>query len=480
MRKKLLGTIAAMTAGAGAAFAQAPGSPVPPAPAAVAPFGGYDGLMPTNHVDPIPPPIGPGGDAGFPGGFPGGMPGGMPGGDPTGAPGYPPPGLYGQPRWETQTPRWATRPVAPHVWWSGDYLLNFVKAQPAAIPFVTTSAPADGGVPGNPTTQVLHSTSNLGYNVVSGFRISGGFFCDQCQRWGVEATGFALERGENTFTAQSDTTGQPLLARPFINAATGLPSVVLVTFPNFAAGVVNVNSTSRSYGADGGPIVNLFRSEPGGGCLYAVNLTTGFQFLEVNETLNLTSQSTLLRGATATVDGKTYASPAIIGVNDGFETLNRFYGGAIGLSGQVAYCNWLLSASAKVGLGVMNQRVDIAGSSTVTDVTRNIVSTVPGGVFANATNSGRFNNDEFAAIPQITASLGYNWTSWFTTTIGYNGLYTTRVVRPGSQFSTTVNPGVIPTSPSYGFGGAIPVANPLFTQDDFWIQGVTFGFQLRY
>lgn len=476
MRKKLLGTIAAVAAGAGAAFGQAPASPVPAPPAAIAPLGMYgDGLTPATHVDPVPPPVG-----GFPGGDPMGFPGGMPGGDPSGAPGYPPPGLYGQPRWEQQTPRWATRPVAPHMWWSADYLLNFVKSQPAVVPFVTTSAPGDGGIPGAPTTRVLHSTSDMNYNVVSGFRVSGGFFCDSCQRWGVEATGFAMQRAENNFFASSDLTGQPLLARPFLSAASGTPAVLTVSFPNYASGNVRIVTDNRTWGADGGPIVNILRSCPGDKCLYAVNLTTGFQYLEVDENLDMISSSTLRPGSSAVFDGKTYLDPAQIGVNDNIHTLNRFYGGAIGASAQFAYCNWMFSFAGKVGLGVMNQRVDIQGTSTLTDLTRGFNSTVPGGLFANSTNSGRFNNDEFTAIPQVSALIGYNWTSWFSTTIGYNGLYTNRVVRPGSQFATSVNPAVVPTSPSYGFGAAVPVANPLFTQEEFWIQGVTFGFQLRY
>lgn len=469
MRKKLLGTIAAVAAGAGAALGQAPnGRPTPP------PLGAYaDGFAPAGYVDPIPPQV-----PGFPGG---GDPAGFPGGgDPAGPPGYPPPGLYGQPRWETQTPRWATRPVAPHVWFSGDYLLNFVKAQPAAVPFVTTSAPAGGGVIGAPSTTILHSTSDLGYNVVSGFRVSGGFFCDDCQRWGVEASGFAMERGENVFTAASDLTGQPTLTRPFVNAATGGPAVLVVSFPNYASGNISVRADNRTWGADGGPIVNLFRSAPGAACLYSFNVTTGFRYLEVDENLDIQSTSTLRDGQTAVFDGKQYLSPAQIGVNDNFHTLNRFYGGSIGASAQIAYAKWMFSAAAKVGLGVMNQRVDINGTSTLLDLTRGFSSSVPGGLYANATNIGRYNNDEFAAIPEINASLGYNWTSWFTTTIGYNGLFTNRVVRPGSQFATSVNPAVVPTSPSYGFAGAVPVANPLFTQDEFWIQGVTFGFQIRY
>src|SRR5262245_14079147 len=79
MRRRLLGTIAAVAAGAGGAWAQAPAVP-PPAP--IGPAGSYPQVMTASGTaDPIPPPIG-----GYAGGglMPGGpMPGG-PMGDPTG------------------------------------------------------------------------------------------------------------------------------------------------------------------------------------------------------------------------------------------------------------------------------------------------------------------------------------------------------------------------------------------------------------
>jgi hypothetical protein len=54
------------------------------------------------------------------------------------------------------------------------------------------------------------------------------------------------------------------------------------------------------------------------------------------------------------------------------------------------------------------------------------------------------------------------------------------VARPTEQYSVVVNPSTIPTSPSYGLGTPIATPNPLFTQSDFWLQGVTFGVHIRY
>jgi hypothetical protein len=39
---------------------------------------------------------------------------------------------------------------------------------------------------------------------------------------------------------------------------------------------------------------------------------------------------------------------------------------------------------------------------------------------------------------------------------------------------------VIPTSPSYGLGAPIATPSPLVSQSDYWVQGLSFGFNFRY
>ena len=284
MRRKLLGTIAAVAAGAGAAWGQTPPPPVPVGPAGppaveVAP-GPMPG-MPPGAVDP-----------GMM--FPGGPVPGMAGPGPIGGPGgY---GLHGEPQWQPpftkkgDVTNYSSR-IAPLWWVDAEYLMWFSSSVPARFPFVTTSAPAAGGQLGNTSTTILHSTTDLGYGLLSGFRVTAGYFKDDERRLGWYASGFLTGQKSNDYLAASDPTGQPLLARPFVNAATATTDVLLVSFPTFAAGSVEVKATSQSWGAEGGPIINLFRSCPddcsGGGCLWNINLLTGFRFLQVHETFDV-------------------------------------------------------------------------------------------------------------------------------------------------------------------------------------------------
>jgi hypothetical protein len=508
MRKALLGSIAAVTAGAGFAAGQGPRG-TPPAPVVIAPS--VSGLMPGGGPDAMPggpmidpmmsggmPSIGyqggpgagaPGGPGmGYPGGpgmgYPGGPGGpgmGYPGGPggpgmgyPGGPMGYPPggdAGLFGDAVGGGSAGcRW---------WFNAEYTLFFTRPQTGA-PFVTSSAPADGGLVGNPTTSILYSTTDIGYNLISGFKIFGGVWRDADRRVGLELGGFMSGQKTVTFEASSDTTGQPLLARPFINATTGAQGALLVSFPNFASGSITVESDTRAFGYEINSISNWYRSCPGDGCMWNINALAGFRYMQVEEALNISQISSILPGMSVPFDGKNYIGPVNIGVADSFYTANRFYGGQIGLAGEVKWGQCFFNLTGKLALGIVHQHVNVNGVSTIFAPGVGAASAVNGGLYANPTNSGTFTNDEFAVLPEVSGGFGYNWCSWLTTSVGYDFMYLNKVVRPGDQYTTVVNPSVVPTSPNFGSGGAVPVPNPAGSQTYYWLQGVTFGLHIRY
>ena len=267
----------------------------------------------------------------------------------------------------------------------------------------------------------------------------------------------------------------------FIDANTNAQSALLVSFPTFTSGHVTVIARNRTYSVEGGPIVNLFRSNPDdGGTLYEVNALAGFRFLQLRETLRIEQETVLLPGATAPYNGTLVGSPARLGVSDEFDAQNRFYGGQIGLQGTLYHDRWSLGLGGKVAIGVMTERLDVNGFSTQTSTAPTTSAATVGGLFANASNIGRYNNDVFAVIPEFQGTLGRQWTSWLSTSFGYTFLYASRTLRSGNQYSPVVNTSIIPTSPSYGIGGAIATPNPLLTQSSYWLQGVSFGLNIRY
>jgi hypothetical protein len=463
MRKGVLGSIAALTAGAGLAFGQGPG----PAP------GGYNVLVPAAGIAaPIPP---------YLGGHAADGPVMIPSMDPApnGAPVYPPPGLYGtQPYPPAGT--MTSHSLAPHVWLNAEYLLWWTKAQPARTPLLTTGAPAERGVIGGTTTTVLVGDCDYGFGLFSGFRVSGGFFKDADRRIGLEFSGFALEQQAVTFFGQSDPNGVPVIARPFVDATTGAQSVFTVSFPNFASGSALFYTSTRSWGAEGSGVLNLYRSSPEDYAQFSVDGLIGFRFFELSETMHITSASTLLGNSTSPFAGLTVTAPATIVVNDHFETINRFYGGQFGLRTELRCGKWFFGTVNKYALGNMNQWLIIEGRSDVNDPTIGLAAVNPGGLLAPPGTICNLRRDEFTHIFETQATIGYNWCGWLTTFVGYNFMFVSNVIRPGDQFTNVLNPATVPTSPTFGLGGPVSTPDVRFTQSDFWLQGVTFGALFKY
>ena len=486
MRIRIIGTIAAVAANVGMVWGQSATISAPQPPAAIGSVG-----APAAMSDPSmmggPPMMGDPssmmmGDPSMMGGSPSGMPYGY---DPSmgGMPQYPPPGGYGEQSWTSpfkgsDDPSILNGRIAPRFFGEFEYLLWFAREQNSPYPLVTTGPPASNGILGRTGTNELHPRGNLGYDVFNGFRVTAGYFRDADRRFGYYASGFATEQKANIFRGSSDITGQPLLARPFIDAQTGAQSSLLVSFPTFSSGQIEVYTRSQTFGAELGPMINLFRSCPGDCRMYDVNLLMAFRYLELDEELRIQQASQLLPGAFVPFDGKQYSFPATIGVLDQFSTLNQFYGGQVGFNTSIRRNRWYLDMTAKVALGVMHQNVDIVGQSSLS--TGNVTSRIPAGLFANSTNTGHYDNDEFGVIPEFSGKIGYTWRSWLSTTVGYNVIYINRVVRPGNIFNPVVDPVLVPTSPSYGVGVATPVPQHVLNQSDFFLQGVTFGLNIRY
>ncbi len=484
MRTRLLGTIAAVAAGAGGALAQGPPPPMPIGMAG----GPGSGVMPASGAaDPIAPPLGMMGGPGMGGpimGGPGmgGDPMGGMGGTGMGGPMYPPPGPYGASPYEKVSNAGVNGRLAARMWTDVDFMLSFVPRQPIQGPLLTSGPPAGNAILGQVGTTVQAGQRSLGYGVFTGFNIHTGLFWDDNRRHGFELGGFLTELRTNRVDVASDATGQPQYARPFINAVNGQPSTLLVSFPTYASGSASVFTASRSYGAEGSFVTNLFRSCPDdcgpGKCLWDINLLGGFRYLSLEEELRVSQTTGVLAGNAAPFDGKSYTGPVQIEVSDSFRNANRFYGGQVGLKSALVCDRWLLQSTLKAAFGVIHEELTVDGFSTLTSgVTRSVV---PGGLYANSANIGKYSNDEFGFIPEVSLSLGYQWSSWFSTRVGYNGLYINRVARPGDQYTTTVNPGVIPTNFGYGQGGNVAVPSPILSQTDFYLQGVSLGFTVRY
>ena len=158
-------------------------------------------------------------------------------------------------------------------------------------------------------------------------------------------------------------------------------------------------------------------------------------------------------------------------LTDTFRTLNNFHGAQLGAVWTYRECDMWLDFVGKVALGNTHADVTIDGSTTVTDVAGNVVTTAEG-LLARSTNIGRFEDDEFAVVPEVGITLGYAMTCGLHATLGYRFIYWSDVLRSGDQIDLNVNV-------SDPLVGATRPAVP-FATTDFWAQGLNVGLECRY
>src|SRR5207244_4445436 len=131
----------------------------------------------------------------------------------------------------------------------------------------------------------------------------------------------------------------------------------------------------------------------------------------------------------------------------------------------------------KVAFG-SNQEIATVHGATLINSTP--ITAADAGLFALASNSGRYYRNEFAAIPEVGFNVGYRLSDNIQLFAGYSFVYWANVLRPGDQIDTSLNPNLIPTSNTFGVAGgpARPVM-PLH-ESNFWVQGLNVGFEVRY
>jgi len=103
-----------------------------------------------------------------------------------------------------------------------------------------------------------------------------------------------------------------------------------------------------------------------------------------------------------------------------------------------------------------------------------------GGLLANASNIGTFNQDRFSWIPEVGGTVGIALTRGLTGYIGLNLLYFPDVVRPGNIANPRVSSAAVPFSANYGAAGAPRGPEFKWVEEDHLLGGVSFGLMLRY
>lgn len=349
-------------------------------------------------------------------------------------------------------------------WGEVEYLLWWSKER--YVPVLATTSPTGtaetlAGHIGLPTTSVLFGDDLIGGDPGSGFRVNGGTWLNSEKSVGVGGRFFYVTNEED-YSITSSAGGEPILARPFFNTTTASADALLVAFPAISHGSININAENEARGFD-----VYFRKLLLSGYCNRLDVIGGFQNTSVTDSVDVFN-SLISDDATRIPLG------AQIDTRDLFEVENEFNGGFVGLMGSAEDGRLSWNFLAKVAFGNMNQEATISGTTT---------SSVPGagsatndvGLLALPTNIGTFDQDEFAIVPELAVSVGYDFTDNFSLTLGYSFIYWSEVALAGDMIDTTLNTSQL-TGPLVG--DARPAAS--LSSDGFFYTGLTVGGALRF
>jgi hypothetical protein len=340
-------------------------------------------------------------------------------------------------------------------------------------PLITTSsagtAQADAGILGLPTTTVLLGGDSLLDPMRHGLRATAGVWIDRYATTGIQASAFGLLTEDTSFSADSATF--PILARPFFNVEPGFegPDAELIAYPGLFVGQIDVEAESRLFGGEIFARHRLCKD-----CLLRVDALGGFRYAQLDDRLQISDSRTVVGPGAGVAIGTTFSEI------DVFETRNQFYGGELGFIAELHRCPFFVEASLKLALGVNQSRTQIAGQSTATVPVPGgppVVVVTPAGLLAQSTNIGTYvDDDDFAVIPEVGLTVGYDITPRLRVVAGYTFMYWTGVVRAGDQIDATLN--LSQLAP----GGLVGAPRPEFRRvtDDMWVQGLSVGLDFRF
>ncbi|MCU0978253.1 MAG: BBP7 family outer membrane beta-barrel protein [Pirellulaceae bacterium] len=340
-------------------------------------------------------------------------------------------------------------------WVSFEYMSTWLEGR-YLPPLVSTSPPGTEGVV--PGATVLFGGEDVSGNRQAAGKLSVGGWFDESERLGAGGKFFEVQTETIGFSAASNANGSPLLARPFYetwpSASGGVgPASFLVagqttvgTLPFTLTGDIQAVTQTDVMGAEG-YLRYLLYCAPG----RRLDLIGGYQFSRVDDRLQ--------------INNSTDVQPPIFGAHfeaeDLFDTQNKFHGGELGLLGEFGRGPVTLSVLAKVGLGNMNEVVNIAGP-----------------------NIGTYKQDKFAFIPEVEIKLNFKLTRHLEATVGYDFIYWSTLALAGEQIDTSA--GGLPTvNSSQWLGGALDPAggtSPAFSgikDSSLWLQGLSVGLTLR-
>ncbi|WP_436714886.1 BBP7 family outer membrane beta-barrel protein [Roseiconus lacunae] len=322
------------------------------------------------------------------------------------------------------------------------------------LPALVTTSPvgtsaANAGILNRSGTSVLFGDENVGDDMRSGLRLTLQWD-DRCETEGFDLSFLGIFEDNETFQDS-----RAVLARPVFDTGTGTESALLVAHPDFLSGSVRANVESSLYAFD-----VMRRQRICSAVCDNLDLSFGYRHGRLDEALQLSQQSTFTQAQGPIVAGTARS------LADSFETDNRFNGAQFGLRYQSRYANGVyLSANAKLAFGVNQAEARIDGQTTTT-VPGIGSSTTTGGLLAQSTNIGSYDQSDFSVIPEFGITLSTYLDRNLQIGVGYNLLIWTNAIQIEDAIDRTVSqfPPELPSgtlNPAFEFDSGTFIAHGL-------------------
>ena len=339
-----------------------------------------------------------------------------------------------------------------------DYLLWWLSGN-SLPPLVTTGPVAVPPVLGLPGTSVLFGNDEVDAGVRGGFR---GTLDVRLAHWldthlELEGQLTVLGNGQKTGDFYVESTGVPVLGRPFFNVQTNSQDQLIVAapglaFPDPVLGVpdptllldeaqIQTDTTS-----DLVAVGMLLRGNWVRRRCVRYDLLGGYRYMRFQEDFVFYQFQSFSDPTDANRTGD-------ITLVDSFSTSSEFHGFDIGLESRWRRGAIEIDLLTKLSIGNMHQELKISGSNITNrpddgnDDTPDVFENDYGFLTAPS-NIGRYSSDQFGVVPELGITLRYSLTRTASLTVGYNLIALPNVLRSGDQIDTAIDPSQVVPRPS--------------------------------